>query len=157
MALRFILDGYNIIRQAFSKNDSLKSERERLLGFIESYRPQGSPRNKVTVVFDGREDLYAPRNSSPVEVIFSKGESADECIRKLTEKSPDSKSVVVVTGDRELKFSVKANGAKTMSVKEFLSKAKVNKPKSPETREDLPLYLSYKITSELKHIWLKEK
>jgi predicted RNA-binding protein with PIN domain len=158
MSQHFILDGYNIIKQAFGKDNlSLKNEREKLFCFLDNCRPQGSPKNKVTIVFDGKEGLNHQRCLSPLEIIFSKGESADSCIKNLVERSPNPKNIVVVTDDRGLKFSVGSSGAKTMPVKEFLAKARVIKPKDLKEDKDLSFYLSNKITAELKSLWLRAK
>ncbi len=156
MSLHFILDGYNIVKQAFfPQAGNLKSARDRLLSLIETHSPQGSSKNSVTVVFDGKEDLCYCEPLQFKKVIFSKGQDADSCIRSMVEKSAHPKAIVVVTDDKELKFSVRRSGAKIMSVAEFLTKARIKKPKVLENSKDLSFYLSEQITSEFKKIWLK--
>ena len=85
MSLRYVIDGYNLTRhlrfEPFRKRsqDSCRS----LLIFLKTYRPTGSLRNTVTVV-------------------FSCGVSADEKIHSLVEKAANPRVVVVVTDDREV-------------------------------------------------------
>ncbi|MDP2940310.1 MAG: NYN domain-containing protein [Candidatus Omnitrophota bacterium] len=158
MSVHFILDGYNIVKQTkFINSTTLKAGREGLLSFIENYHPQGSFKNKVTIVFDGKKDINIKLCSSIPEVIFTKGETADAYIKRIVEKVAFPKNVVVVTNDRELEFFVRRSGAKIMSVNEFLLKAKINKSKDLEQTLELPSYVSDKITSELKQLWLKDR
>lgn len=157
MALHFILDGYNLVKRAFDNNSkSLKSSREKFLAFVEKYHPQGSPRNKITVVFDGKEDFSQENYFTSFKVIFSKGEDADSCIRGLVEKAANPKNIVVVTNDKELKFFARRSGTQIMSTDEFLSKVKVYKHVAADEGKELSFYLSNKITSELGDIWLKK-
>lgn len=155
MSLHYILDGYNIIKQIPAlKLKSLKSTRDILIQFIEKYKPQGSPSNKITVVFDGDKNVLPYAQQSSFNVFFSRGESADDKIRKLVGQDKNPKNVVVVTDDRELKFLVRSLGAQVMSVDDFLNKAK--KDSAPAMDEK---HLSYsaedRITKELKKIWLR--
>ena len=168
MALHYILDGYNISKQIPSFSfKGLKDGRDSLVRLIETYRPQGSRKNFVTVVFDGQADVFHPQKQNPYcQVIFSTHQSADDKIRQIVEKSKGKTQTIVVTDDKELRFSVRALGAKVMDVKEFLRKAGPFAPpeqspgkkgKSSHTDEKyIPKTLEYKITEEMKKIWLKE-
>ena len=54
MSLHYLLDGYNIIHQAPAlMQGSLEERRARLVRWLNIERPQGSARNRVTVIFDG--------------------------------------------------------------------------------------------------------
>ncbi len=167
MALHYILDGYNIIKQipAYSFK-GLKEGRDSLVSLIEMYRPQGSDKNLVTIVFDGQADVFYPQKPNPhCQVVFSTHQSADDKIRQIVDKSKSKSQMIVVTDDKELRFSVRAIGAKVMNVKEFLEKAKPFAPqeqsagkkgKPPKDDEKyIPKTLEYKITTEMKKIWLK--
>ncbi|MFH1655847.1 MAG: NYN domain-containing protein [Candidatus Omnitrophota bacterium] len=157
MSLHYVLDGYNIIKQLPSQSKKkLKFSRNALIQFIEENRPQGSNKNKVTVVFDGKEDILPYKIATSSEVIFTKNESADDRIKKIVEKAKNPKQLVVVTDDRELRFSVRLNGAKLMSVVEFISAKNKGRQKEPkEDREVIPVDVERAITEELKNIWLK--
>ena len=123
MSLHYILDGYNIIHQMpalVSKN--LEQQRNGFIHGLESCRPQGSSNNKITVVFDGKAGIIGRMESAIVKIIFSKDETADEKIKRLVEESRNAKNIIVVTNDRSIQYSVRANGAGILSVKEFLSR-----------------------------------
>lgn len=157
MSVHFILDGYNIINQAgFLKSHSLKGAREKLLKFIETCRPQGSPNNKVTIVFDGNPQVFSLESHQIPKVIFSKGEDADSCIKSIVEKSANPKAIIVVSDDKALKFSVRSSGAKVLSVKELFLKGKIKNSNDLEKDDSLSFYKADKITSELKKLWLKD-
>jgi predicted RNA-binding protein with PIN domain len=159
MSLHYIIDGYNVMKQvARLTGKRLARGREGFIRFLETERPQGSSRNKVTVVFDGRTDVYAPRINSEIEVIFSHNESADEKIKKLVEKY-EQKNLVVVSDDNAVKYSTKIQGASTMEAKEFLCR-KSGREKSCAAQEEKinpQTSLGIEITKELEKIWVRNK
>ena len=58
MSLHYFLDGYNVVHQmAGAARLNLEEQRYQLVRLIERKAPQGSERNKVTVVFDGCLDV----------------------------------------------------------------------------------------------------
>lgn len=156
MSLHYVIDGYNVLKQIpYLTNRRLKEGRQSLLNLIRKYRLCG--KNEVTVVFDGRDDVVAPPHRSPYVIIFSREESADEQIRKIVQKSKNQKRVIVVTDDKELKFQVKNLGAKVISVNEFSKKiAKKEAFKDSQYKSHLEKEDAYKITEELKKVWLEE-
>ncbi|MCM8765430.1 MAG: NYN domain-containing protein [Candidatus Omnitrophica bacterium] len=160
MSLHFIVDGYNLMKQVphiLGRREF--RDREDFILFLELERPYGSRRNKVTVVFDGKEDVYLPKINSEIEIIFSRGETADERIKRMVEKL-NKKNLVVISNDNEIKYFAKIQGVSVMGAEEFLGriikrkryaslpeKEKIN----PETKEGL------EITKELGRIWLKKE
>lgn len=141
----------------------LEERREGLIALIERYQPQGSWRNSVTIVFDGKSDVYAPLRHSKVRIIFTLDETADEKIKRLVQQSPSRKSIVVVSDDRDIKYHIRALGATPMSVRDFLSKISEPKPaamaarikgQAPADTKRISKTLEQKITSELVEIWL---
>ncbi len=160
MSLQYILDGYNIIKQIPPlKLKRLQSGREGLLNLIDIYRPQGSLKNKVTIVFDGQPEMFGGMNSTVAKVVFSTDGSADDQIRKIVSASTYKKSMIVVTDDRELQFSVRALGAKILKVADFLAQAKptsIDKNPEREDEKNISKTLEYKITDEFEKIWLKK-
>lgn len=162
MSLHYLLDGYNIIHQIPSLvAKKLEGGREGLIRFIDNYRPQGSRKNSVTVVFDGQAGVISPQVQRSIKVVFSQDESADDKIRSIVAKSLQKKNIVVVSDDKELRFSVRALGAKVLNVKDFLMQTRsvlVLTPKGnvkKEEEKNIPKTLEHKITDELKKIWLK--
>lgn len=166
MALHFILDGYNVlmrIPELFGKGTALPfiATREGLLDFLSKYRPQGSERNLVTVVFDGftamRMDWSFLRKRG-IEVVFSDEKSADDTIVRMAENFGKPKDLWVVTDDRELSERLHRFKIKVVTVKEFLSKVMGKYPKSESAPDDvkkrLPPEQERRITEELKKKWL---
>jgi len=166
MALHFILDGYNIIKQTPVLADKvLEDGRESLVRFIETEKPQGSSNNKVTVVFDGQADVFGGMSCSFVRVIFTCGTSADDKIKSLVDHAKNKKNIIVVTNDRSIRYYVRALGAKIAKVDEFLEKGrtfvkegKQNKKKDMEgkSKKNLSGSAAARINSELNDVWLKK-
>ncbi len=157
MSIHYILDGYNIIKQLPEQNKkALHSSRNALIRFIEDKHPQGSRKNKVTIVFDGKDDVLPYSIQTSVEIIFTRNESADDKIKRIVERAKNPKEIIVVTDDREIIFFVKHCGAKSVKVPEFLA------PKEPKTHskdtddeKHIPAEVQHHINEELKKIWLK--
>ena len=165
MALHYLVDGYNVIHQ-MSQLDHFKLEAQRLglIHHIEHCRPQGSIKNKVTIVFDGQGGLLTSQLSSALETIFSVGESADDKIKEIVYQSKNAKSIVVVTDDRDIQIAVRKSGAQISSVSEFLSKGQ-HKVSGKNIGNDKSGASSYKnishtdqfnINSEMSKLWLKK-
>jgi len=157
MSLHYIIDGYNLMKQVTRiTGKKLSCGREGFIRFLETERPQGSQRNKVTVVFDGHLDVYAPRINADIEIIFSRGETADERIRKIVE-SRGQKNLVVVSDDNAVKYMAKIQGAKVLGVEEFLGRRirRVSNTAKEEEKIHPETTLGIEITKELSKIWLK--
>lgn len=141
----------------FGALNKLEDQRQQLIQWIESRAPQGSARNTVTVVFDGRTDVWGPSVSSSVWVVFAQGQSADERIIQMVEEVAHKKSVVVVTDDRSLQYAVRALGAKVSGVQTFLEQGASVRSDRPESSKNISKTLEHKITSEFAQIWLEKK
>ena len=159
MSLQFIIDGYNLIKHpllaAQAKNSP--SDRAALLNFIRFNKLTGSPKNSVTVVFDGYPDSNEPANDTSIYVIFSRKISADDKIRKLVEESGSRKQIVVVSNDRQVQSVAKMLGAGVAGIETFVkedSKAKIAK-KALESDPKLTYTQMQKINDELRKLWLK--
>ncbi|MFN3966639.1 MAG: NYN domain-containing protein [Endomicrobiia bacterium] len=156
--VHYILDGYNIVKQLPQFiGRKLKEGREYLIKVLKENRPQGSARNKVTVVFDGAPDVSYPSENLKnynIEIIFTTNEIADEKIRKLVKKSPNPGNVVVVSDDKDLRRSVRILGAEVLYVREFMKyKKKKDDKVLTQTKTKLSPEEQFKITEELKKIW----
>ena len=157
MSLQYLLDGYNIIHQIPNLSlEKLEVQRETLLKLISVYAPQGSFKNKVTVVFDGQAGISYPAATTSTHVIFSRDESADDVIKRCVDESQNSKNMIVVTDDRSVQYAVRALGAKVMSVKDFLSKIKTVKSKATKETKYISKSVEWGITAELERLWLKK-
>ncbi len=158
MSLHYLLDGYNIIHQMpLSVEKKLEDQRRHLVQWIGSRVPQGSLRNTVTIVFDGRLDVWGPGAASSIRVVFSRGETADEKIIRMVEEAAHKKSVVVVTDDRSLQYSVRALGAKVSGVQTFLGQGASARTDRPEPGKNISKTMEHEITSEFARIWIEKK
>ena len=165
MAVHYILDGYNVIHKIPSLvAGTLEARREGLIRILEVENPQGSVRNAVTIVFDGRAGMGVRHESTKVRIIFSCDETADEKIKEMVESADLRKNIVVVTDDKAIRFYVRKLGAQFFSVEQFFGKGRRGggipgdevKKQSTEKKE-IPHGLEQQITSELEDIWLKRK
>ena len=123
MAVRLIVDGYNLIRQSPSLREvesrNLQMGRETLIYHLASYkRVRG---HEITVVFDGWRsgDLTEYQQwQKGILVIYSKrDEKADEVIKRMARRF--GHGAVVVTSDREVAHFSETVGATTVSSEEF--------------------------------------
>ncbi len=162
MSLHYIIDGYNVIKQVrFLMDKKLRGGRDGLLKLIERYRLQGSIRNEVSVVFDGKADVISPQIQTSLQVIFSKNETADEKIKRQVERSSNPRRIVVVSDDKQLTFYCRSLGAKIKSVKEFLNRALsakgVRRDMTEDHKPELNSDIAIEITEYLKSVWLKDE
>ncbi|MBL7131590.1 MAG: NYN domain-containing protein [Candidatus Omnitrophica bacterium] len=159
MALHYIVDGYNVIKKtAFLNHKKLKDARDALLSFIDKYRPHGSYNNQITVVFDGRDDIFGFKHNYDFCIIFTRNESADDRIKSLIDKTSNPKNIIVVSDDKDIKFYCRSQGAKILGVDDFIKKAykKFNTSRTSNTEFfELSVWERKKINDELSRIWLK--
>jgi predicted RNA-binding protein with PIN domain len=162
--VHFILDGYNIIKSSHARglaDGTLEAQRNRLIALIRDRRPQGSNRNTVTVVFDGKGaldswvDTYSTYHVGAIEVIFSEGASADDTIEKLIAERSGGETVVV-TDDKGLRRRLGGTGARSMAVTDFLQRLAA--PGRKNTAGEDPADtgdLAPEIDEEFRKRWLK--
>lgn len=159
MALHYLIDGYNVIKKIdFLNYKKLKDAREALLRFIDRNTPQGSPNNKVTIVFDGKDDVFSFSHNYDFNVIFTKNESADTCIKSLVDKASNPKNFIIVSDDRDIILHCRAQGAKILAVVDFIKKGyKKNMSLRTQDKEfsELSIVEQRKINEELAKLWLK--
>jgi predicted RNA-binding protein with PIN domain len=149
-----------------SNRHALEDLRRELVVFLETKRPQGSSRNKVTIVFDGRMDVSSPKELSTIDVIFSRNETADEKICRMVSSAANKRNIVVVTNDRDIQYAVRAMGAKVIGVSEFLRKTVPSAPMDDmktklsakkTAAKNISKTLEFEITSEFSKIWLEKE
>lgn len=157
MSKHFIIDGYNAMHKlSLCDDDNLQAGRERLVALINKYKLAGSGNNTLTIVFDGKRDTFFPYNKTEKGVIFTQDETADNKIKRMVEESKNTRRMVVVSDDNEIRYYTRGMGAEVRSNAEFFAKAK-RKPKkniSDKMNEYDERYSN--ITEELKKIWLKK-
>lgn len=111
MFMIYLVDGYNLILTTRFKDMDMERAREYLVSFCKVFAPI-----EVIVVFDGREEVHYGLPGA----VFTKGESADDYIRRWLRKSAKPGEVVVVTEDREIRGTAGSLGARVMSPREFV-------------------------------------
>jgi len=139
------------------KKDNLYQSRERLFRILSRYNFTGSSRNKLTVVFDGKEGVIDFDSPFAFEVVFSREEEADDLIERMVKKSKNPRGIVVVTDDRGLTRRITRYGARVKAVKEFF--ASLFAPPSYHKLKDKFDLTSRQIDSineELRKLWLGE-
>lgn len=162
MSRQFLLDGYNVLHKMPELVEkSLEDGRAGLLRFISQGRPQGSPRNSVIVVFDGSEDVWSLPSEGETRVLFSKGESADDLIKRLIEEAANPREIVLVSDDRDLVKFAGAQGAEVWTVADFLRQGR--KRALPATAQGkatdgkvISEVFRARVDREFERIWLKK-
>jgi predicted RNA-binding protein with PIN domain len=119
MAIRIIVDGYNVIGSEKGLRGDIEARREDLIGRLARY--QALKGYSMTVVFDGGRSGWADEHGElrqGIEVVFSRhGETADEVIVRMAEEL--GSACLVVSSDREVARRVRAAGGVAVSVGEF--------------------------------------
>jgi len=132
---------------------------------LEVDRPQGSLKNKVTIVFDGQPGMFGGTKTDSVSVIFTEHETADDRIKKIVDCAVNKRNIVVVTEDREIQVYVKKLGSRVLAVRDFFGKAKKKQDFQESLKRKIGLgedqrvskSAEYRINNELKEVWLKNK
>jgi uncharacterized protein len=131
-AVRWLIDGYNVIRRspdlAAAEKTSLEAGRQALCRLLSRAAQRGD--DHFTVVFDG-----AGRGSSSaiagVRVVFSSArETADRVLARMA-----AESGAVVSSDREVRHAAARGGAIAISAAEFLSRLESLPAREREPRE----------------------
>jgi len=109
--MTYLVDGYNVILTTRFREMEMEKAREYLVSFCKVFAP-----HEVIVVFDGKEGIFHHLPGA----VFTKGESADEYIRRWLRKNARPGEVIVVTEDREIRGVAGDLGARVMSAREFV-------------------------------------
>ena len=126
MALRIIIDGYNLIRQSstlrsFDSLDITKG-REKLIEMLSHYRMV--KHHPMVVVFDGWQEgnvIEQRSKEKGIDIIYSRrGEKADEVIKRLVSNSREE--LIVVTSDREITNFCKSRRCEVITSPSFEEK-----------------------------------
>ena len=119
-----IVDGYSLVHRDPETRSlpavNLMLSRERMVRKLESVA--GAIAEKVTVVFDGRDDPAGTEDVvAGIQVVYSKGGmTADTVIERMVHAHAQPGEILVVTSDRRERETVMAAGADTISCGDFL-------------------------------------
>lgn len=160
MSLIYIIDGYNITshNKFIPPDKKTRDPRQALLELIKTKKLCGSPNNKIVVVFDGYPDSSADKvDEYGIDIVFSRKETADTKIKRMVETHGNARNIAVVSDDKEIKFFIRALGARPVGVEEFICPQ--DKPQARHKdifKPELSYTETEKINRELKKIWLKD-
>jgi len=163
----FLLDGYNVTKGDPATRDlTLESQREALIARLRARGKDLLGTGKIVVVFDGDVGQAARQSDTyPVEVEFSRGQSADDAIVRVASRMP-KEQVCLVTSDRGLQERAQAHLGARLKVlgRETLydaaqrrTGAKSRRDGSADDDEGSMPKGANRITEELKKIWLEEE
>ena len=144
--LVYIIDGFNLVYKVPSLKKSV-NPRKALINYIQDNGLTGSRNNKVIVVFDGFKNL--DDTFYGCEVVFSGERKADDIIKNKVKNAHNKRQIVVVSDDREIIDSIKAEGAVSISVFGFIKK-KHKKEKEGIDNKDISYSLQREITEDLR-------
>ncbi len=124
MATELWVDGYNLIGHLkLLASGSLENARSRVLGLLSG--------RKMRVYFDARSDGSTERRGH-VEIVFTRGESADErIVADLRVTGAAAREIRVVTNDRELAGRCRQLGATCEDCATFLAALQPARAASP--------------------------
>lgn len=141
--MHIIIDGYNCIfavpeLEQVLDRESMEMAREALVTMLS--RHKGAGRQEFTVVFDGRAE--EGEHPGPAErqireginVLFSKGVSADEDIIGIINSSSNPRDMCIVTSDNGIIRAARASGCRIAKPDEFykeIAPSSKKKGKSP--------------------------
>ena len=140
---KIILDGYNVIHEtpelALRLKDSLEAARKALAFHVSDWRRKYSSAD-VCIVFDGK-DTEGINHSSirlcGIECIFTKtDEKADERIISMVRKSEDPRSIVVISGDNNVRNNCRAHKARVEYSTFLMAKNKKTSPRRSTAGRD---------------------
>jgi predicted RNA-binding protein with PIN domain len=122
--MRYFVDGYNMLFQSswMYEGKNLEEARYKLILELDTYAKLLCL--SITLVFDApqREAFLQRTHYQSLEIIFSTyGQTADDVIALLISRLQKKEPITVVTSDKGLTRRAAGQGAKTLSVKEFLS------------------------------------
>jgi len=163
MSAQYIIDGYNLFHHRLFPRRYKRSTKASLAveQFLLLRWPSLIRKNEVIIVFDGYppEGRQVSQSKKP-QVIYSRDYSADEKIKQMVERSINVRNITVVSDDNQIRFVVKALGAKAMSIEEFIGgKDKgacdhTKKEAQELTKPELTYSQMHKINQELLRVWL---
>ncbi len=146
MARFYLVDGYNVIYARNPRPENLEAERENLVRQVRQALGR-----QVLVVFDGQHGVGSRGEAG---VVYTRGETADEYIRRYVARSARPQDIVVVTRDRPLQNTVKHLGSQVMDPSVFFQEIRrAGRSDSPSPEKRLRPDEISRINRELLDLW----
>lgn len=121
--MAYLIDGNNLLGHLFSHAMRDRQSRRVLVSKLLAF--QRAKKSRLLLVFDGPpdedlEDIQQRRKK--FFVLFPRpGQKADDIIKEVIERQTDFRQFFLVSSDRDLRAYARAQGAKTLTAKEFTS------------------------------------
>lgn len=157
----YLVDGYNITKaDPATRSLSLEAQRDALVARLRARGRELLGDGRIVVVFDGAGGAGSSITQGvPVEIRFSRDETADDLLARLAAGA--GSRVVLVSSDRELSGRVAVHAARGMETRgrETLfdaagrGRARRGGSRYPASTVGLPRGAN-KVTEELKALWL---
>lgn len=143
--LVYIIDGFNLIHKVSQLKISPQPHLD-LIQYIRKNKFTGSRVNRVIIVFDGGISWPA-KQEKEFEIIFGCGRSADDIIKQKVSSIKNKSQVLVVSDDYEIRRDIKAQGARSLPIADFVKR----KIKTQDLQDEQISYsLQKEITDELR-------
>lgn len=134
MASRVFIDGYNVIKQHRAwRVLPLEAARARLVAAIAGVR-WPVPVGFVEIIFDGASGEGGGAQRGAVRATFAA--DADAAIRRAIQDSPDPRTLLIISDDREILHTAAANGAARRSVAWLFDRLAVSPPAADAPADD---------------------
>lgn len=151
-----IIDGYNVLMQMALREKTLEGKRNHLINILNKRHRMFEG---IVVVFDGKAEVddFHRRENHNIRVIYTKDESADDCIKSMIQKSKNPKTIVVATDDREIKDFAKMHDCQNISSPDLIEKILPPEKETAKPIENKDVFVESEkgkaITDELKKQW----
>lgn len=151
-----IVDGYNVLMQMALKEKTLEGKRKCFLNILNKRHKMFGG---IVVVFDGKGEVEGSYRKEilNVKVIYTKDESADDCIKSMIEKSENPRTIVVATDDREVKDFARIHGCQHISSPDLIKKILPPRKESLKPEKEKDVFVESEkgraITEKLKKEW----
>jgi hypothetical protein len=140
MPKHLLVDGFNLIRRdpqlSETERKNFYGAQEIFVQRLSAYGRAGG--HRITVVFDGTNSPNPARHrtlKNGVEVIFSaRGETADEVIVDLVERTASKSGLLVATADRSLASACRSLGAGIVAPEELTQRTRPKAAALPPER-----------------------
>lgn len=134
--MRWLLDGYNVIRRdpemRSREAERLADGRTALLHLVAAVARRCG--DDFTVVFDGARAAGGEAMGGQVQVIFSRPpQNADQVLIRLATQFREAS--IVVSSDRTVRDAARRAGAAVVSADEFLDAASTGEPDAQDEKE----------------------
>lgn len=126
MLEEWLIDGYNLLHDVSSRDNSAEVSREMLFGLLAGFA--STAERKVLMVLDGRGDEceFEAYKTKKFSILYSQAATADSVIEQTLCERKGSSLIMVVTKDRALTQMARGLGSRVMKPAEFMDLVKAS-------------------------------